>query len=227
MHDAVVHFVEEELGAGRLPVGGRLPAERALASQLGVSRTSVREGIRILEAMGIVRTNVGSGPDAGAIITSDTGTGITVALRLHLASRTLPVDDIVSTRALLESWAAREAARRADRCLLDIAAALVREMDDRTLSAEQFHALDSEFHVALARAAGNEVVTAMMVALRGSINSYVLAAVETLPDWQTTAQRLRRQHHAVLDAVRAGDGDRAARLVSRHIEGFHQLTTSD
>ena len=55
LHETVVRHVEDELAAGRLPVGSRLPGERALAEQLGISRASVREGIRVLEAMGVVR----------------------------------------------------------------------------------------------------------------------------------------------------------------------------
>ena len=61
-HQLVLHWIENQLSSGQLAVGGRLPAERTLAEQLQVSRTSVREAIRILEAMGVVRAGVGSGP---------------------------------------------------------------------------------------------------------------------------------------------------------------------
>ena len=90
-------------------MGGRLPAERSLAEQLGVSRTSVREAIRILEAMGVVRAGVGSGPDAGTVVISDPTAALGSALRLHVATQHLPVADIVETRVLLESWAAARA----------------------------------------------------------------------------------------------------------------------
>ncbi|BAS10771.1 exu regulon transcriptional regulator [Arthrobacter sp. Hiyo4] len=64
-HQLVLTWIEKQLSDGQLSVGGRLPAERTLAEQLAVSRTSVREAIRILEAMGVVRAGVGSGPEAG------------------------------------------------------------------------------------------------------------------------------------------------------------------
>jgi GntR family transcriptional repressor for pyruvate dehydrogenase complex len=70
-HQLVLSWIEAELSEGRLTVGGRLPAERTLAEQLKVSRTSVREAIRILEAMGVVRAGVGSGPEAGTVVISD------------------------------------------------------------------------------------------------------------------------------------------------------------
>ncbi|WP_427136447.1 FadR/GntR family transcriptional regulator [Pseudarthrobacter sp. S9] len=70
-HQLVLQWIEKQLIDGQLTVGGRLPAERTLAEQLEVSRTSVREAIRILEAMGVVRAGVGSGPDAGTVVIAD------------------------------------------------------------------------------------------------------------------------------------------------------------
>jgi len=66
----------------------------------------------VLEAMGVVRTAVGSGPDSGAIVVADPATSIGVALRLHLATKFLPIEDVVQMRVLLESWALREAATK-------------------------------------------------------------------------------------------------------------------
>ena len=90
-HQLVLTWIENELSGGRLAVGGRLPAERALAEQLKVSRTSVREAIRILEAMGVVRAGVGSGPEAGTVVISDPTAALGSALRLHVATQHLPV----------------------------------------------------------------------------------------------------------------------------------------
>ncbi|HEY3509661.1 MAG TPA: GntR family transcriptional regulator, partial [Kribbella sp.] len=70
-YELVLHRVEADLAAGRLRVGGRLPGERALAEQLGISRPSVREAVRVLEAMGVVRTATGSGPEAGTVIVAE------------------------------------------------------------------------------------------------------------------------------------------------------------
>ncbi|HEY7048548.1 MAG TPA: FCD domain-containing protein [Jatrophihabitantaceae bacterium] len=223
IRDRVLRHVEDELASGRLRVGDRLPGERALGTQLGISRASVREGIRVLEAMGVIRTAVGSGPDAGAVVVADTAAGITSALRLHLASNTLPVVDVVRTRLLLEGWAVREASRRRDDPTLDAAQALLDEMDGAD-AVDEFLRLDGEFHVTLSRAAGNTVVAAIMTSLRGAIHGYVLAAAPH--DWAPTARRLRRQHRNVLAAVRAGDGDRAAQLVERHIEGFYRARST-
>jgi len=226
-HEIVLAHIEAELSAGRVSLGQRLPGERVLAERIGVSRASVREAIRVLEAMGVVRTAVGSGADAGAVIVADPGMALAGALRLHLATAHLVIADIVATRVLLESWAVR-AASLPGRAVIDGAARfaeaqrLLSEMDDGELTPGEFHRLDAQFHVELARLSGNIVVAAMMAALRESIQGYVLTAVAGLPDWSVVARRLRREHRRILAAIVESDGARAAQLATRHIDGFYR-----
>ena len=222
-HEVVLQRIERDLSDGKLVVGGRLPAERALAEELGVGRSSVREAMRVLEAMGIVRTAVGSGPDSGAIVAADPAASIGVALRLHMATHTLPIRDVVQTRILLESWAVQEATERAGELDLQGLDALLDAMDDETLTPEAFHRLDADLHVAMAALAGNVLVEAMMVSLRESISGYVMQAVPQLDDWNEVAQNLRCEHRAIVTALRRGHGTKASTLVREHIEGFYGL----
>lgn len=222
-HELVLERIERDLAGGALAVGDRLPGERALAEELSVSRSSVREAIRVLEAMGVVRTAVGSGPDAGAIVVADPGSSIGSALRLHTATRHLPIADLVDTRILLESWALREAADRDPRPDLTVVEAALDAMDDPALTPDEFLRLDSAFHVAMAGLAGNVVVAAMMAALRDSIHGYVVAGVPLLTDWSAVATRLRCEHRAILAAVRRGHGAKAGDLVGAHIRGYFDL----
>ncbi|MTG87791.1 GntR family transcriptional regulator [Cellulosimicrobium sp. BIT-GX5] len=245
-HERVLARIEADLAAGRWALGERLPAERSLADELGVSRPSVREAIRVLEAMGIVRTAVGSGPDAGATVIDRPAAGLGAAVRLHVASGTLAVRDVVETRVLLETWAARAAGARVARAsapdgadddraegdgaddgvagVLGQARALLDRMDDPALPADAFRELDATFHVLLVRLSGNALVEAIMTGLRGAVESYVARGSAALPSWERTAARLRAEHRAVLDAVAAGDGERAATAVRAHIEGFYAET---
>ncbi|WP_026555981.1 FadR/GntR family transcriptional regulator [Arthrobacter sp. 35W] len=220
-HQLVLAWIEEQLAGGALTVGGRLPPERALATQLAVSRASVREAIRILEAMGVVRSGVGSGPDAGTVITADPTAALGSALRLHVATSHFPVADIVQTRVLLESWSVAHAAARGQAPELDAAAALLERMD-ACADADEFLALDAAFHVELAKAAGNAVVGAMMGSLRAAIQGYASSLTANLPDWDATSARLQGEHRGILEAIRAGDGARAGTLVGAHIEGYYR-----
>lgn len=218
-HELVLQWIEKQLSDGDLALGGRLPGERAMAEQLQVSRTSVREAVRILEAMGVVRAGVGSGKDAGTVVIAEPGSALGSTLRLHVATRHLPVADIVETRVLLESWAAERAKVGVPE--LEEAAALLDQMDAAP-DIDTFLALDARFHVALAQAAGNSVVSAMMASLRGAIENYASELTGHLPDWDTTCARLRSEHRAILAAVNIHDGGKAAELVAAHIQGFYK-----
>ncbi|WP_402462417.1 FadR/GntR family transcriptional regulator [Isoptericola aurantiacus] len=236
-HEKVLARIESDLAAGRWSLGERLPAERALADELGVSRPSVREAIRILEAMGIIRTSVGSGPDAGAVVVDRPAAGLGAAVRLHVASGTLPVHDVVATRATLETWAVREAAalvalgagtgdagEPAVPGALAEAERLVVQMETPGLSSAEFVRLDQEFHLEIVRRAGNQLVEAILTGLRSAVGSYVRRGADALPSWENTAARLRTEHRAILDAVAAGEVERAEAVMSAHIWGFYRET---
>lgn len=218
-HQLVLQWIENQLSSRELTLGGRLPAERMLAEQLQVSRTSVREAIRILEAMGVVRAGVGSGPDAGTVVIADPTTALSSALRLHVATSHLPVADVVQTRVLLESWAAARA--RADSPALLEAAALLEQMES-VRDTEEFLGLDVRFHLALAEAAGNSVVSAMMGSLREAIQTYAGQLTANLSDWDATSARLKVEHREILAAINRTDGAKAAELVAAHIEGYYK-----
>jgi GntR family transcriptional regulator, transcriptional repressor for pyruvate dehydrogenase complex len=129
------------------------------------------------------------------------------------------VADIVETRVLLESWAAARAKPGAPE--LELAATLLDDMDaDRGV--DDFLALDVRFHLALADAAGNAVVSAMMGSLREAIQGYAEKLTANLPDWDATAARLRTEHRDILAAIMNDDGGRAAELVAAHIEGYYK-----
>jgi GntR family transcriptional repressor for pyruvate dehydrogenase complex len=167
-----------------------------------------------------VRAGVGSGPEAGTVVISDPTAALGSALRLHVATQHLPVADIVETRVLLESWAVAKA--EPDAPELAQAAALLEGMAAEDLPVSEFLALDVRFHLALADAAGNAVVSAMMGSLRESIQGYAAELTSSLPNWTATVSRLRSEHQGILAAIRNNDGGLAAKLVAAHIEGYYK-----
>ncbi|WP_295120476.1 FadR/GntR family transcriptional regulator [uncultured Leifsonia sp.] len=220
--ESVLARIEERLVDGRLRPGDHLPPERTLAAELGVARSSVREAVRVLEAMGLIRTQTGSGPSSGAIIIARPIGGMQALMRLQVAASGFPVTDVVSTRLLLESAVAGELAEHAPDVDLGEASHLLDAMDDPALTAAEFLALDAQFHLSLAGAAGNSVVATMMAGLRGSIEGYVLAGAARLPDWEAMAARLRAEHRAVLAAITGGDVAAARARIHDHISGYYR-----
>lgn len=231
-YDLLLENIEADLRSGAIALGDQLPGERTLAETYGISRASVREGIRILDAMGVLRSSSGSGPKSGAVIISEPSAGLSSALRLHMASSRLPVADIVQTRVLLETWAAATAAARppsdATEAALARAATLLEAMDAPDMVRENFHLLDAQFHVELSSLAGNAVIETMMASLSGAISGYVKNAVDNMEDWADVKKHLQAQHHGIYDAVASRRGDDAARLLREHIEWFYaQIPAED
>ena len=216
----VLERIETDLLDGTLQPGDRLAPERELAATLGVGRSSVREALRVLEVMGLIRTGTGSGPTSGAIIIATPQGGMSALLRLQVAAQGFPLDDVVKTRLVLES-AVVETLAGDDGRELSEARAVVDAMDADDLTPAEFLALDAQLHLALAEASGNVVIAAMMAGLRTAIESYVQQGAARIREWEATAARLRREHHAILDAVEAGDADLARTLVHDHITGYY------
>ncbi|MFZ8757092.1 FadR/GntR family transcriptional regulator [Microbacterium sp. HMH0099] len=214
----VLERIEGDLRDGRLVPGDRLTPERELATQLGVGRSSVREAIRVLEVLGVVRTATGSGPSAGAMIVTTPRGGLAAFLRLQVAASGFPIADVVRTRIVLECDVAESlAGRTAD---LAEVHGILDAMDDPALAAGEFLALDARFHLALAEASGNAVVAAMMAGLRSSIESYTQLGAARMPDWDATAHRLREEHRRIVQAVTDGDGAAARAVVTAHITDY-------
>ena len=230
--EVVLQHIEGDLLAGRLVPGDHLPAERTLSSELGVGRSSVREALRVLEVLGLIRTQTGSGPQSGAIIVARPSGGMSSLMRLQVAAQGFDVRDVVKTRLVLESAVVTELAElvardTADSAPLDlgVAAQLLDAMDaDGPVSEAEFLALDAAFHLALAELSGNAVSASMMAGLRNSIESYVLAGAPNLPSWAETSGRLRHEHRAIVSAIEAGDAELARTRVTAHITGYYTET---
>lgn len=215
----VLERIEGDLRDGRLSPGDRLTPERELAAQLGVGRSSVREAVRVLEVLGVVRTATGSGPTAGAMIVTTPRGGLAAFLRLQVAANGFPLSDVVRTRIVLEcDVAERLATTEAD---LGEIAGILDVMDAETLTPEEFLALDARLHQSLAEASGNVVIAAMMAGLRSSIEAYTQAGAARLRAWPLVAKRLRHEHRLIVDAVSRGDADRAREAVRRHITDYY------
>lgn len=216
----VLEHIERDLLDGRLGPGDRLPSERDLAADLGVGRSSVREALRVLEVMGLIRTATGSGPSSGAIVIATPSGGMSALLRLQVAAQGFPLTDVVKTRLVLEDAVA--AALATDPASDTTEAHRVLDaMDAGTLAPGEFLALDAQLHLALAEASGNVVIAAMMAGLRTAIESYVQAGSEAISDWGAMADRLRAEHRDIITAIDAGEADRARALVRSHITGYY------
>ncbi|WP_019547762.1 FadR/GntR family transcriptional regulator [Streptomyces sulphureus] len=219
--DTVVAQLRDQLADGEWEVGERIPTEHALAEQLQVGRNTVREAVRVLVHAGMLRSRQGEGTfvvsasDAGEVMRSVQRAG---------------VRDVLELRVALETEAARLAATR--RQPADIArmrealAALGTYADAEQRPGagqyELFAEQDTAFHVALVESAHNVALSATYRWLSGSVRDAFLtslrdARLPSLRDEQTSPLA-PHDHAAVLEAIEAGDPERAERAMRDVLE---------
>jgi DNA-binding GntR family transcriptional regulator len=181
---------------GHYPLGARLD-QRRLAEELGVSIIPVREGLRVLEASGLVKVI----PNRGAFVT----TAAPGELR-----------EIYRIRQVLDPLAAREAVPRMSEEALNRLAAILDETGRATVEENlvELNRLNREFHLSIYREAGMPTLLQMLTDLRDRYAVYSRLAI-ALPEY---SNRSLADHREIYAACRAGEAERAGELVRRHIE---------
>lgn len=218
--DVVFDGIKTMISAGQLQPGDRLPVEQKLSEQLGVSRGSLREGIRALALMGVLETRQGAGTYVTAL-DPDTLLGpLGVLVDLQ---RPETVVDLMSVRRVLEVEAAGRAAIRITAEELVTAGAALAQfeqlLDHDGIDHLAMMEADVEFHQVIARASGNATLAALIHGLAGrTTRARIWRALH-----EDGAERMSHaEHQAILAALIARDPD-AARLRM----GAHLLTVED
>jgi GntR family transcriptional regulator, transcriptional repressor for pyruvate dehydrogenase complex len=229
-YELVLDRIEAQIVSGALRAGQRLPPERELASMLGVSRPAVREALRILEAQGAVRSRVGKGPDSGTTIDRVPSDALARLLRLHVALGSFPLEDIVETRVVLERSSVVLACRNAGPRDLERMRTALQDMDEPEIERERFNQRDTDFHMALADAGGNRLMSDVTGAIRESVRMPIMTSLSAMSEtgqrsWPVIRDGLRADHHAIFAAIEARNDEKAADRLEAHIRGFAQHLT--
>jgi DNA-binding FadR family transcriptional regulator len=221
-YEQVMAQIEERILDGRLKAGDKLPSERELAQSLGISRPSLRESLRVLEALGLVEIHRGG--EGGAVLVQTPGDGMVNLLKLQIALAHFSWKDVLETRLVLEVWSVEEAAYRADEDDHRALAEILDRMDDPTIDSAEFNRLDAAFHVRIAESTGNALTSHFMGSLRTAIHRQMVEMYARLEDWRETAKTVRAEHREILAAIIDRDGHRAAEDVRQHITDFYKIS---
>jgi len=220
----VVDGIKAMITTGTLSAGSRLPVERDLAEQLGVSRGSLREGVRALALMGVLETRQGDGTYVTAL---DPATLLAPLAVLVDLQHPRGIVDIMVVRRVLEVEAAGRAAlrrgdvdlARAEDTLVRMEAMLAQEHVDHTAVMEA----DSDFHRVVAAASGNAALSAM---IEGLASRTVRARTWRAIDEEGAEHRTHAEHRAILLAVATRDPDAARLRMGVHLLGLEQYWSS-
>lgn len=208
--DTAFHGLRHMIGSGRLSAGEKLPPEADLCAELGVSRGSLREAVRMLAALGVLRARHGSGVYVSALHPEDIIGSLALTVDLLPLSGLL---DMYEIRRVLEAHAASRAAARAD---ADDAAALdelVTAMSE-TDQSERLSELDARFHETIARLSGNPTLVAFLDVLRSRSRAYRLYDLSEEDDVRRTSLE---GHRRMAAAISAGDPVLAAAEAAAHV----------
>ncbi len=177
----------------------RLPSERELAQMLGVSRTVIREAIRLLAAKGLVAVRTGSGTYVRIL-----GADIMKApMDLLLRAGALKIEDIHEVRAVLEIRIAELAANHATDDDLQRMEETIQRLRKRNISAMEYATADVAFHCYLAAATQNPLLLALVNSINDVMIEVRLRAAYSLGD--VSRERAIYYHSKILDCVRARD----------------------
>lgn len=213
LYNRIADEIRDALLAGRLRPGDRLPAERELCRTLGVSRTSLREAMKILAGSGLVTTRHGRGAFIADGDPRRLAEGLVGALLLDRAA----LGDLFEIRRTLETEAAGWAATRATATELAALTTLLAECAARAeagaLATDDYMDYDQRFHALVAAASGNVLLTRIMGQL---IDVLRLSRGRSLAV-PGRAERSVREHLAILEALRSRDAAFARRRMLDHI----------
>jgi GntR family transcriptional regulator, transcriptional repressor for pyruvate dehydrogenase complex len=207
--------IAEKVRTGELRTGDRLPGERSLAAQMEISRPTLREAVKVLGDAGVLE--VRRGPGGGMYVATDV---VPTDLVRHSASlRLAEIAAVLEARRLLEPRVAQLAAQRAseeDFEALERSIEAMRRLVDggwHQRHEDRFLQLDVQFHLALARAAGNPTVETLMRMLfrQLEIARDMAMHVPLVPEWTIGI------HERTLAALRGGEADEVEAVMDEHL----------
>lgn len=213
--DVVVYGIKKMIIDGRLAAGDRLPIEKDLAVELGVSRSSLREGVRALSVMGVLETRQG----AGTYVTSLDPSLLLAAMGFVVdLQNTKSAANLHSVRRILETEAAGLAARTITDLELETAQGWLDKseaaMGAGPIDHEAILECDIQFHRLIASCSGNPVLAALIEALASqTVRGRLWRAISD----EGAQHAALAEHRAILKALRDREPDRARLRMANHL----------
>ncbi len=207
--------------SGILKRGDRLPPERDLAKQLGVSRPTLRAGIRALTAIGVLQSIQGAG---NFVIDADDSPALDEQpLRLLASLHGFTLDEMFETRLAIEMDIARLAAERATDEHLAAMSEAVAEMFASLDSPADYLTHDVRFHQIIAAASGNRILTALMNMVAKVFYETRCKTVHRAMDLKESAE----SHRMIYRAIRDREPQAAQRLMREHLENTRKAQAGE
>jgi GntR family transcriptional regulator, transcriptional repressor for pyruvate dehydrogenase complex len=211
--EKVANQLKRAIGDGLFRVGDRLPSERDLADQMGVSRPSIREAIQQLELQGILETIHGG----GSIVRNLTEQEIRKPIEIVLGDDRQRVLELTEVRAFMETWAAKQAAKNRTDDELERIRTYLEEMEHDFEKGEIRAELDFKFHAEIAAAAHNTIFSHLMNSIYELIGYSIRVHREQVFTTREDQQTIFHSHLQVFKAIQNQDPDAAEAAMNQHL----------
>ena len=210
LHKDIAAQLSERIVSGEYPEKSLLPPERSLCEIFGVSRTVVREAVKLLESRGLVSIEHGR----GTLVRRPGHEQVSESLRLVLGHDRHSIAQLLEVRTILETGMSALAAERRSPGDLEAMRRWLEVMRAKPGEPEGYVEADLEFHAAIARAANNPVLTAMLTPLADLLRESRRATFSG-----PRVVRVRTaQHERIFERIRAGDARGARTEMLAHLE---------
>jgi GntR family transcriptional repressor for pyruvate dehydrogenase complex len=203
----------EELVLGELEPGSSLPSESQLAVDTGVSRLTVREATKALQARGLLEIRRGRRPVVAYPNALPVGDFFASAIRRDPRQ----LLDLLEVRLALEVHIAALAARNANRATLGAIELALQAMTQAHDDLDALQAADIRFHESLAVASGNQLLSFLIEGMEAPLRASLMQSLHGHMSRGGTVDEVVEQHERILDRVRARDAKGAADAMSEHL----------
>lgn len=217
--DVLAERLKKEILSDGYRPGASLPTERELVSTTGLSRGSVREALRILEAQGLVHTRAGR--YGGTTVTQPTNDQLTSHINLYAKGRSVPLSALVEVRLALEPMvAALAATRRTEEDLANLHAVAERVTWAAENDISLFLEENVNWHEAIAAASHNDLLYAFATSVSG-----LMFEASQIKDFASpeVRERVLFAHSKILEAIEAGDAELARSRVERDVQAYARI----
>lgn len=219
--DLLAAQLRELILSGSIPPGGSLPTERELVARSSLSRSSVRDALRVLEVEGLIVTKPGRlGGSTVRLLGRET---VARPMELFVKSRDIELQTLLDCRLAVEPFLAARAAENHTPEELDE----IRDIHARFLATTndiaEYKGLNLEWHLAIARASHNELLLALMEAISQPIleaDGYQRVTTEAI------RSEAKRAHSAILEAIEARNPELAQSRMARHLGAYIEVANA-
>jgi len=217
LSEQVASQIADMISSGHIKPGQKLPSENQLRNLLHVGRSTLREALKSLAFVGMVRTQ----PGKGVFVAEGPSKSVERFLRHGLMSTEKDVSDLVHARVLIETELAILCAQhRTDEDLQRLECLLSEMQRSVQGSAEEFVERDVEFHFAIAQGSQNRVLSQFLRTIRLLLKQYILLGAKQVPGATAVAVE---EHRKVFEAIKQGNPRQARAAMQRHLRTFRTM----